>query len=244
MRETMQRWWAVALFAAAMAWVEASAVFYLRTLVNRIVPYQPNPLPPMVGADWAELVREMATLVMLAAVGWLAGRSWRSRLGYFGVAFGLWDILYYVFLKLLTGWPRSLLDWDVLFLLPLPWWGPVLAPMLMAAVLVVGGTLVVRGDQPERPLWPGRGAMACGIVGALLGLYAFMADAWRAAPQGEEALRAVLPTRFNWPLFLLALALMIVPVVDLWRRQSAEPVNGAESAPPAPAREGTQALEV
>ena len=66
-------------------------------------------------------------MVMLLAVGILAGRNWRSRLGYSAIAFGVWDIFYYLFLKVMCGWPHSLLDWDILFLLPLPWWGPVLA---------------------------------------------------------------------------------------------------------------------
>ena len=75
---------------------------------------------------------------MLAAVGMLAGRTRHARVGYTAIAFGVWDIVYYVFLRLIGGWPRSLLDWDVLFLLPLPWWGPVLAPVFIAMLMIVG----------------------------------------------------------------------------------------------------------
>ena len=88
---------------------------------------------------------------MLGSVGWLAGQTRRSRAALAIVAFGTWDIFYYVFLVPLTGWPRSLLDWDILFLLPLPWWGPVLAPMLIASLMVAGGTLVAIRDSPQRP---------------------------------------------------------------------------------------------
>ena len=42
------------------------------------------------------------------------------------MAFGIWDIFYYVFLKIIYDWPKSLFDWDILFLIPLPWWGPVI----------------------------------------------------------------------------------------------------------------------
>src|ERR1700682_2434544 len=80
----------VAGFAVAMAWVESAVVFYLRRLVDRIEPYQPNPLPIAGDIGGAELVREAATLVMLLTVGWLAGRTWRSRFGYFVAAFGVW----------------------------------------------------------------------------------------------------------------------------------------------------------
>jgi hypothetical protein len=208
----------VLLFAAAMAWVEAAAVLYIRTVVGRIDPYQRPPLPVAQNLGLVELVREVATLVMLLTAGWLAGRTWRSRLAYALVAFGLWDILYYVFLSLICGWPRSLLDWDILFLIPLPWWGPVIAPMLIAALMIAGGTLVSQFDLPEQPLWPSRPTVALNAAGACLALYVFMSDALGVVGNGVEALRNLLPHRFNWPLFLVALALMAVPVVDLARQ--------------------------
>ena len=48
------RWFVVIVFAIAMAWVEAAVVLYLRTLTNRIDPYQPNPLPEFRGLESAE----------------------------------------------------------------------------------------------------------------------------------------------------------------------------------------------
>ena len=62
----------------------------------------------------------------------------RERLGTFAFVFGIWDLSHYVFMAAFTGWPSSLLG-DLLFLLPSPWWGPVLAPVLIALVLVIGG---------------------------------------------------------------------------------------------------------
>src|SRR5882672_2030665 len=209
-----KRWLVVALYAAAMAWVESAVVFYLRTMVDRIEPYQPNPLPFATGFALAELVREAATLAMLLMVGILAGRNWRSRLGYAAVAFGVWDILYYVFLKALCGWPHSLFDWDILFLIPVPWWGPVLAPVSIALLLILWGTLASQFARPEV-----RRSLACkvwslNLIGVVLALYVFMADCLRVANQGHEVLGNVLPTRFNWPWFCLALLLMAMPVID------------------------------
>ena len=126
-----------------MAWVEAASVYYLRVLVDRLDPYQANPAADAWRrSDQVELVREAATLVMLLTVGMLAGLTWHSRLAYTAIAFGVWDIFYYVFLKVIYDWPKSLFDWDVLFLLPLPWWGPVLAPVCIALLMIVWGTLV------------------------------------------------------------------------------------------------------
>src|SRR6266498_4129108 len=114
--KSLLRWLTVVIFATAMAWVESAVVYYLRTHIDRIEPYQPNPLPIIGGLGPAEMVREAATMVMLLTVGILAGRNLRSRLGFTAIAFGVWDIFYYVFLKVMCGWPHSLLDWDILFL--------------------------------------------------------------------------------------------------------------------------------
>ena len=204
------RWAAVAIFAIAMAGVESACVFYLRTLVGRIEPYQAQPLPMNPALGNVELWREAATLVMIAAVGLLAGRTWRGRAGYAAIVFGTWDIFYYVFLHAMCGWPRTLLDWDVLFLLPLPWWGPVLAPVSIAALMVIWGTIETQTDrEPRRARWP----WALGWAGIALALAIFMSDAWRALPGGRDAVLQALPTSFNWPLFGLALLLMASPSV-------------------------------
>lgn len=201
------RWTIVALFAVAMAWVEAACVFYIRALVDRIDPYQANPLPINDALGNVELWREAATLIMIAAVGALAGRTWRRRAGYAAVAFGVWDIFYYVFLRQMSGWPRTVLDWDVLFLLPLPWWGPVMAPVGIALVMILWGTLATQTDDRA----DGRWTWAFGWTGITLALAVFMVDAWRALPQGREAVLQVLPTTFNWPVFCVALLLMASP---------------------------------
>ena len=216
-----RRWLFIVLFAVAMAWMEAATVYYLRTLVDRIEPHQPLPLPDVPALGGAELVREAATLVMLFAVGWLAGGTWRNRLAVSAIAFGIWDIFYYVFLKIMTGWPKSLADWDILFLLPLPWWGPVWAPTSIALVMILWGIFVTgaeAGGAPARSCWR---KDLTGLVGILVALFVFMEDAIRTVNQGTDALRAMLPEKFNSLLFSVALALMAVPVIDagrmLWR---------------------------
>lgn len=214
-----RRWIAVVLYAIAMALVEAAVVTYLRVFLGRVDPHQYQPLDV---PDWlipTEMAREAATMVMLVLVGWLAGRTPRSRFGYFLITFGVWDMFYYVFLAPMSGWPRSILDWDVLFLIPLPWWGPVLAPVSIAALMIAGGTLMSQFEKDGTPLWPERWAWMLSLAGAVVALYVFMADSLDAMGGGEEALRTVLPTWFNWPLFTVALALMAAPIVDMGRRR-------------------------
>ena len=205
------RWLIVVLFAVGMAWVEAASVYYLRVMVDRVEPYQQNPLPVQGALGAIELVREAATLVMLLTVGALAGKTAQARLGYTAIAFGVWDILYYVFLRIMTGWPRSLLDWDILFLLPLPWWGPVLAPVGIAALMIAAGTLA--SQYPARATWT-RTAWGVSGLGIAVALYVFMADALVVAHQGVDATRQVLPQTFNWPLYAVAFGLMAAPLVQ------------------------------
>ena len=214
------RWITVTVFAIAMAWVEAAVVFYLRRMIGRIDPHQTNPLPMVANLGTVELVREAATLLMLLTVGILAGQSWRTRLGYAAMAFGFWDIFYYVFLRVICGWPRSAFDWDVLFLLPLPWWGPVLAPVLIAALMISWGTLVNSGQPEPAPLFGEKPVWLLSLAGIAIALYVFMADSLEAMKGGADAVRKVLPESFRWRLFGVGFVLMCAPVIHaLWHRQ-------------------------
>ena len=214
------RWITVVVYAIAMAWLESAVVYYLRTMIHRVEPYQPNPLPVVGGFGPVEAIREAATMIMLLTVGMLAGRNWRARIGYSAIAFGVWDIFYYVFLKAICGWPHSLADWDILFLLPLPWWGPVWAPMAIALLMIIWGTLasefeVANSIRPLRRLW------LLNFSGMAIALYVFMADCIHARHGGVDAIRNVLPERFSSMIFCLALLLMAAPVVHLaWRIRS------------------------
>jgi hypothetical protein len=218
MTENRKRFGVVALYALGMAWVESAVVLYLRTLVHRIEPYQFDPLPLAAGFAPVEMVREAATVLMLASVGWLAGGNLRSRLGYFVAAFGIWDIFYYVFLRLMCGWPHSLLDWDVLFLLPLPWWGPVIAPCLIASLMILfGWWMSVQSYDSSRSktrmaTWS---LMGLGVLAALI---LFMKDAIGAIgePNAAKLVGQLLPVEFPWAPFLAALGLMASPLVEAW----------------------------
>jgi hypothetical protein len=209
-----------------MAWVEAASVYYLRAMVGRIDPYQENPLPIRGVLGEVELVRESATLVMLLTIGMLSARTWHKRLGYTALAFGVWDIFYYLFLRMICDWPKSLLDWDILFLLPLPWWGPVLAPVCIALLMIVWGTFASQfadHTPASSATWISWGLNGLGIA---LALYVFMADSLRTVHLGLDVTRSVLPKPFNWSVFSVALTLMAVPVAQIgWRMRSRRPMS-------------------
>ena len=127
---------ALLLYAVAMGYLEAAVVVYLRAI------YYPEgfsfPLKPMdAGILGMEIGREAATVLMIFAIAWAAARSrWQTLIG-FALVFGVWDIAYYLGLKILLDWPASLFELDVLFLIPTVWVGPVWAPSLIALPMSV-----------------------------------------------------------------------------------------------------------
>ncbi|HZD58682.1 MAG TPA: hypothetical protein VE136_18265 [Anaerolineales bacterium] len=211
-------WLIVIIFAAAMAWVESVLVLFMRMLIEHLELYRQGPLPASLGLGQTEFIREAATLVMLLAVGWLAGRSWRDRLGYSLLAFGVWDILYYLFLIPLTSWPQSPLDWDLLFLIPLPWWGPVLAPLSLSGVMILFGASLIWSYSRINVIWPSRLIWGLHLLGILLVLYVFMADSIHAVLQGLHATNYRPPSQFDWRLFVLALGMIASPVIAMLRQ--------------------------
>jgi hypothetical protein len=181
------------MFATAMGLLEAAVVVYLREL------FYPDgfrfplmELPARIQA--VELAREGATLVMLVAVAALARTDRTDRFFVFAYLFGVWDIVYYAGLWLFLGWPESLLTWDVLFLIPVPWVGPVLAPLIVSALLIAGFAVHERLAAAGGPLRLAISGWAIASAGALLIVVSFCWR-YRSVRAGDE------PQDFPWLLF-------------------------------------------
>lgn len=140
--ELLKKIFWVTIFAITMAYLETAIVVYLREL------YYPNgfsfPLMPIKNnIALVEIWREVATILMLISISVLVAKKFSERFAYFLLAFAVWDIFYYVFLKLLLNWPESFLTWDILFLIPLPWVGPVIAPVLLSLTMIFFAVLIL-----------------------------------------------------------------------------------------------------
>jgi hypothetical protein len=135
----------VFVFAVAFGLVEAMVVIYLRKLFGLQYALQSTPrhvhFPHAYLGD--EQAREAATMVMLLAVGFLAGRTWWQRFAYWIFAFGVWDIFYYVWLYAYVRWPTGTGSRDLLFLIPGEWWAPVWQPVLASGLLIAVAVLVL-----------------------------------------------------------------------------------------------------
>ncbi|WP_143308336.1 hypothetical protein [Candidatus Entotheonella palauensis] len=205
-------------FAFAMANVETMIVVYLRRL------YYPEGFQfPLVIIDTPtfllELAREAATVVMLATFGIAAGRTKAGRFGYFMIGFGLWDIFYYVWLKMILNWPASLLTWDVLFLIPVPWIGPVMAPVSVACTLIGMGVVLLILEARGPVLPAGKAVWSAQVTAAAIIIYSFTIDVWPRLDADGTLLSQWVPVTYHWWMLILGQLLAISTFVG-WARKA------------------------
>ncbi len=186
---------AVVAYAIAMGYLEAAAVVYLRDALGVGASVPASVSIGLGQLETAEMVREAATLVMIAAVGLLAGGSGLERFAWAAVVFGTWDIVYYLGQYAISGWPPTLVTWDVLFLLPAIWVGPVWAPVTVSVALICGGLFAAWRLRAGfhivvRPL-----PLAAALAGALLVVASFLVD-------GSRVLAGDLAPWSGWPLLI------------------------------------------
>jgi hypothetical protein len=186
----------IVLYAVAMAYLEAAVVVYLRAALGvptgSVFPIDLSPAVTPFG--WIEVGREGATLVMIGAVAWIVGRSPLERLAWAGMVFGIWDIGYYGWLWVFSGWPPSVGTWDLLFLLPLPWAGPVWAPIAVSAALAGFGLAYAGRLRSGGSLRFGRLHLGALILAGAIIIVSFLLNAGVVLGGG-------IPTSFAWPIF-------------------------------------------
>ena len=197
-------------FGLAMGYLEAAVVVYLRAI------FYPQgfsfPIKTMALHYAAvELGREGATIVMLLAVAFLVETKRRGRLACFMILFGIWDLAYYFFLWITLSWPDSFLTWDLLFLIPVIWTGPVLAPMLVAVLLIAAGLLYyAHRDAAETVAIPAA-EWAVAIGGGFVVFLSFALN--HGVVYGGD-----MPVRFPWEVFIAGTAMGIAILARVARR--------------------------
>jgi hypothetical protein len=179
LKATITRFFIACIFSIAFAYIESAVVVYLRTI------FHPDGFTfPLSNIDTilqnkaillTEIGREAATIVLIFTGAWLFGRNLQQQFAYFLTIFAIWDIFYYVWLKVLStylnvipNWPVSIMDWDILFLIPVAWAGPVVAPVLVSIILLVFAIIILYRDCRSRPIKAGKtdwlGFIAAGVI--------------------------------------------------------------------------------
>ena len=221
-----KNWVWVVIFYIAFAWVESAVVVYLREIYFHgnfrfplFVKWEggKHVIDPLVRI---ELGREIATIIILMAVGGISGRNAFQKFCFFMIAFGLWDIFYYIWLYVMVGWPESLWTWDLLFYVPLPWVGPVITPVLIAGTMTAAGFLAVYYDvKGYRLNWRWYDTLV-ELSCALLMIVAFCWD-WKNILQVPgPAAHTGIPNPFAWWLFLPAYGMSLVYFLVKLRQSS------------------------
>ena len=190
---TKQLFWLI-VWGVVFGYMEAAVVVYLREI------YYPEgfSFPLLIIQDrimLTEVLREAATLLIMWATVCLAYKRLQSRFAAFVVLFGIWDIFYYIFLKLLLNWPESLSTLDILFLIPAPWIGPIWAPVLVSIGFIYAGTAILMRNYQNQFLHFGKGFILLELFAGLLIIVSFLIT-------GLSVLEQSLPTHFPSYLFL------------------------------------------
>lgn len=216
----------VTLFAIAMALFESAVVIYLREIMYPegfrfpLAPIYPHLV-------LTEILREAATLVMLVCIGQLAGKRFSEKFAWFIYSFAVWDIFYYIFLWFLLGWPASLMTWDVLFLIPATWTGPVITPLILTVVMIIFAMFILKAARKGKntriePIeWIGL------LAGSGIVVAAFMTDYLKhmlktfkpgellraSDPRIMEVAQQYVPESFPWLLFTAGTLVILAPVI-------------------------------
>lgn len=225
-RWTVKRVSAIILWAIAFAYVEASVVEYLRALYYPLskggfaFPVLTLDQLRAMGSEHVhrlaiEIGREIATLTMLATAAAAAANNRREGWAYFGIVFGVWDIFYYIWLKIFVGWPAGLMTWDLLFFVPVPWVSPVAAPIMVSVVLIISGLIVLSREAENRPVVASWTHWAALTAGGLIVIVSFCWD-YRNIMDGGS------PNPFNWILFAVGLSVGMATFIHILRSGSAQ----------------------
>lgn len=223
----------VSVFAVAMGFLESAVVVYLREI------YYPGgfkfplaPISPHIAVT--EILREAATLIMLLGIGFIAGRNFSTRFAWFIYSFAIWDIFYYIFLKLLLNWPGSLLTDDILFLIPVTWVGPVITPVIVSLSMILLAMIIIRNDYRNKTTKLKKTDWILLISGSIILILGFTWDYSKyilehysmkeifSVPNKEALYKTAseyIPRNFNWFLFALGQTVICIGIFTYWKRE-------------------------
>lgn len=212
----------VGIFAVAMGFLESAVVIYLRELYYKEgFSFPLKPIEHSIAK--VEFFREIATIIMLVGIGYVTGKTKLQRFAYFNLAFAVWDIFYYIFLYVFLGWPQSLQTWDILFLVPLPWVGPVWAPCLLSLLMIVGSVFIIKQVNKNENYRIKPFYWFTLIIGAIICILSFMwdytqftsdKDTWSvlSAQSLFAEVSHYVPQSFNSFLYFIGFSLMLYAV--------------------------------
>ena len=206
LKETIKVFCIVVVFSIAFAYIESAVVVYLRAIFYPdgftfpITVFDISPLGKRLLVT--EIGREAATIVLIFTSSWLFGKNRRQRFAYFMVIFAVWDIFYYVWLKVLLDWPASIMDWDILFLIPMTWASAVLYPVLISVAMLVFAAVILYRDAHGKTIKVTLADWLAFIASCVIMVASFCTP-------GPYVTEADYKSYFYWPIFAAGFLLAI-----------------------------------
>jgi len=220
----------VTILCIALALLESAVVIYLREI------YYPDgfdfPMRAMMDKIiLTEIIRELATLIILLSIGFLAGKNFLQRFAWFIFSFAVWDIFYYVFLKLMINWPDSFFTWDILFLIPVTWIGPVICPLIISVTMILLSIIIISRYSADNPVFLSRYSWWLLILGSVLVFLSFTWEynSYMVNSVGWKMLLSnsnpeivskfaynYIPKKFNWLLFIAGELTILTGIASLY----------------------------
>jgi hypothetical protein len=220
----------VTLLTIGLAYIESAVVVYLRELLFPHGFTFPMPVINHIVIK-TEIWRELATLLILTSIGAIVGKHFLEKFAWFIYSFAVWDIFYYVFLKLLIDWPESFMTWDILFLIPVTWAGPVITPLIVTVLMIILSFVIFYYESKNKAFitWSDWSIL---LIGSILLIIAFCWDytsfifkehTWQQlnALSNEELTiisASYVPQSFNWWMFLIAVAVLSTGITCVFIR--------------------------
>ncbi len=206
LNETFKRFFVVVLFSIAFSYIESAVVVYLRVIFHPggfTFPMAFAIDPSSKRLLLTEIGREVATIVLILAGAWLFGKNRQQRFAYFMTIFAIWDIFYYIWLKVLINWPVSISDWDILFLIPVVWASPFWAPVLISIILLAFAVIILYRDSLGRSLKVTALDWLFFIAASLIVVVSFCIG-------GSHITQQNFNSYFYWPLFVIGNILAVL----------------------------------
>jgi len=211
----MKRLTGLIIFGISMGFVEAAVVAYLRFIAypgtTSLFPLTPIP----VNILRIEMWREVATIAMLLSVAYLSARIRRKkRLFYFMLLFGIWDITYYFWLKVIINWPNSPFDWDILFLIPIPWVSQVIYPIIISIIFIVSSVVFIRLIDKKQYAGIDKVSLSTGISGLVIIFFSFIAvPIYTILKDNIQEIFRYVPEKFPFEIYSVGILLLLYSII-------------------------------
>ena len=189
------------LFSIFLGFTQASVAFYLRKnlgIEGDPFPLRNHPESPLGAFSQIESYREITTLFMIIITSLMCSQRPLYRFLVFTFILGFCVMSYYVFLRLFSGWPGSLMSFDIIFLFPSLWIAPVLATIILAFTMASASGILLYAARNKSLRSPELLEWLLVFSGGMIVMYAFLSV--------ELTERSQLPD-FSWWVFWIGYVL-------------------------------------